>query len=174
MCGAVKIAVLTEERTAIFTAPLAVILMVVEQLVVGQASLLYNLVVGEVDFSEAVVDFHVEDVTGNVCDIAAEVSDNLAHLVRRCANDGRNLTVCVLAVFQRVQTIHVIVLDGVRVFARSGSKVANCVFDTYDFVLHFVPLLSFSGAFCLPPVLGTNSVFVGDIRVQLLLVNRKA
>ena len=65
--------------------------MVVEQLVVGQASLLYNLVVGEVDFSEAVVDFHVEDVTGNVCDIAAEVSDNLAHLVRRCANDGRNL-----------------------------------------------------------------------------------
>ena len=66
MCGAVKIAVLTEERTAIFTAPLAVILMVVEQLVVGQASLLYNLVVGEVDFSEAVVDFHVEDVEEGV------------------------------------------------------------------------------------------------------------
>ena len=63
--------------------------------------------------------------------------------------------------------MHVIVPDGVRVFARRGRKVADCVCDTYDFVLHFVPLLSFSGAFCLPPVLGTNSVFVGDIRVQL-------
>ena len=83
---------------------------------VGLASLLYNLVIGEVDFAETVADFHVEDVTGNVCDIAAEISHNLAHLVRRCANDGRNLTVCVLAVFRRVQTIHVIVLDGVRAF----------------------------------------------------------
>ena len=135
----------------IFTAPRAVILVVVEQLVVGQASLLYNLVVGEVDFAEAVADFHVEDVTGNVCDIAAEGSDNLAHLVRRCANDCRNLTVCVLAVFQRVQTIHVIVLDGVRVFARSGSKVTNCVFDTYDSVLHFCTLtFFFRGAFTAP------------------------
>ena len=80
MCGAVKIAVLTEERTAIFTAPLAVILVAVEQLVVGQASLLYNIVIGEVDFTEAVADFHVEDVTGNVCDIAAEISHNLAYL----------------------------------------------------------------------------------------------
>ena len=131
--------------------PTAVILVVVEQLVVGQASLLYNLVIGEVDFAEAVADFHVEDVTGNVCDIAAEVSDNLAHLVRRCTNAGRNLTVCVLAVFQRVQTIHVIVLDGVRVFARSGSKVANCVFDTYDFVLHFCTLtFFFRGVFTAP------------------------
>ena len=151
MCGAVKIAVLTEERTAIFTAPLAVILVVVEQLVVGQASLLYNIVIGEVDFTEAVADFHVEDVTGNVCDIAAEISHNLAYLVRRCANYGRNLTVCVLAVFQRVQTIHVIVMDGVRVFARSGSKVANCVFDTYDFVLHFCTLtFFFRGVFTAP------------------------
>ena len=97
------------------------------------------------------MDFHVEDVTGNVCDIAAEVSDNLAHLVRRCANDGRNLTVCVLAVFQRVQTIHVIMLDGVRIFARSGSKVANCVFDTYDFdYFIFVPLTFFFRFFLLP------------------------
>ena len=95
-------------------------LVVVEQLVVGQASLLYNLVIGEVDFAEAVVDFHVEDVTGNVCDIAAEVSDNLAHLVRRCANDGRNLTVSVLAVFQRVQTIHV--TGAAAPIAPPGSK----------------------------------------------------
>ena len=126
-------------------------LVVVEQLVVGQASLLYNLVVGEVDFAEAVADFHVEDATRNVCDIVAEISHNLAHLVRRCANDGRNLTVCVLAVFQRVQTIHVIMLDGVRIFARSGSKVANCVFDTYDFVLHFCTLtFFFRGVFTAP------------------------
>ena len=118
---------------------------------VGQASLLYNLVVGEVDFTEAVADFHVEDATRNVCDIVAEISHNLAHLVRRCANDGRNLTVCVLAVFQRVQTIHVIVMDGVRVFARSGSKVANCVFDTYDFVLHFCTItFFFRGVFTAP------------------------
>ena len=74
-------------------------LVVVEQLVVGQASLLYNLVVGEVDFAEAVADFHVEDVTGNVCDIAAEVSDNLAHLVRSGTYYCGNLTVSVLLFF---------------------------------------------------------------------------
>ena len=125
-------------------------LVVVEQLVVGQASLLYNLVVGEVDFAEAVVDFHVKDVTGNVCDIAAEVSDNLAHLVRRCANDGRNLTVCVLAVFQRVQTIHVIMLDGVRILPVVGVKSPTaCSMPTISYFI-FVPLLSFSGAFLLP------------------------
>ena len=151
MCGAVKIAVLTEERTAIFTAPLAVILMVVEQLVVGQASLLYNLVVGEVDFSEAVVDFHVEDVTGNVCDIAAEVSDNLAHLVRSGTDYCGNLTVSVLAVFQRMQTVNIIVLDGVCIPARGRSEITNCMFDTYDFVLHFCTLtFFFRGVFTAP------------------------
>ena len=163
-CGAVKIAAIRPSalqvkirkiscryNSSYIPRPTAVILVVVEQLVVGQASLLYNLVIGEVDFAEAVADFHVEDVTGNVCDITAEVSDNLAHLVRRCANDGRNLAVSVLAVFQRVQTIHIIVLDGVRIFARSGSKVANCVFDTYDFVLHFCTLtFFFRGVFTAP------------------------
>ena len=49
--------------------------------------------------------------------------------------------------------IHVIVLDGVRVLARSGSKVANCVFDTYDFVLHFCTLtFFFRGVFTAPVV----------------------
>ena len=49
--------------------------------------------------------------------------------------------------------IHVIVLDSVRVFARSGSKVANYVFDTYDFVLHFCTLtFFFRGVFTAPVV----------------------
>ena len=39
--------------------------------------------------------------------------------------------------------IHVIVLDSVRVLARSGSKVANYVFDAYDFVFHFCTLTFF-------------------------------
>ena len=107
ICGAVNIAVvrrgsLTDRNWRKPSArhddnyihrPTGSYLVVAEQLVVGQASLLYNLVVGEVDFAEAVADFHVEDVTRNVCDIAAEVSDNLAHLVRRCADNCRNLTV---------------------------------------------------------------------------------
>ena len=47
--------------------------------------------------------------------------------------------------------IHVIVLDSVCVLARSGSKVANCVFDTYDFVLHFCTLtFFFRGVFTAP------------------------
>ena len=63
--------------------------------------------------------------------------------------------------------IHVKVLDSVCVLARSGSKVANCVFDTYDFVLHFCTLTFFFRGVFTAPVLWTNSFFVGDIRVQL-------
>jgi len=163
-CGAVKIAAIRPSalqvkirkiscryNSSYIHRPTAVILVVVEQLVVGQASLLYNLVIGEVDFAEAVVDFHVEDVTGNVCDIAAEVSDNLAHLVRSGTDYCGNLTVSVLAVFQRMQTVNIIVLDGVCIPARGRSEITNCMFDTYDFVLHFCTLtFFFRGVFTAP------------------------
>ena len=49
--------------------------------------------------------------------------------------------------------IHVIVLDSVCVLARSGSEIANYVFDTYDFVLHFCTLTFFFWGVFTAPVL---------------------
>lgn len=126
-----------------------------------------NLVISQIDFSEAVTDFHVQNMTGNIDNVTAEVGNNLAHLVRSGADDCGNLAVGVLAVFQRVQTVNVIMLDGVCVPARGRSEITNCVFDTNDFVLHFCTLTFFFRGVFTAPVVVTNSVFVGDIRVQL-------
>lgn len=134
----------------------------------GAASIsAHNLVISQIDFSEAVTDFHVQNVTGNIGNVTAEVGNNLAHLVRSGADDCGNLAVGVLAVFQRVQTVNVIMLDGVCVPARGRSEITNCVFDTNDFVLHFCTLTFFFRGVFTAPVVFTNSVFVGDIRVQL-------
>ena len=89
-------------------------------------------------------------MTGNIDNVTAEVGNNLAHLVRSGADDCGNLAVGVLAVFQRVQTVNVIMLDGVCVPARGRSEITNCVFDTNVSYFIFVPLLSFSGAYLLP------------------------
>ena len=134
----------------------------------GAASIsAHNLVISQIDFSEAVTDFHVQNVTGNIGNVTAEVGNNLAHLVRSGADDCGNLAVGVLAVFQRVQTVNVIMLDGACVPARGRSEITNCVFDTNDFVLHFCTLTFFFRGVFTAPVVFTNSVFVGDIRVQL-------
>ena len=106
-------------------------------------------------------------MTGNIGNVPAEVGNNLAYLVRSGTDYCGNLAVSVLAVLQRMQTVNIIVLDGVCVPARGRSEITNCMFDTNDFVLHFCTLTFFFRGVFTAPVVVTNSGFVGDIRVQL-------
>ena len=127
-----------------------------------------NLVISQVDFAEAVADFHVEGAIYDCFVSAAAVSDNHTHLVRSAANDDTFQTADVrLALLHGVQTVDIVVAGLTSVLAVGRGEIAYSVFDCQNFVLHFCTLtFFFRGAFP-APVVFTNSVFVGDIRVQL-------